>query len=100
MRDQAREVGLGYTYSLARRFDRSSGFHPTLVALEQFAVDADADTGWTILQDRPVERLYVDPYTVGAFMLSEALACAARRLPQLHIEGFDETVALLETVTP
>ena len=56
--------------------------------------------GVRILPEPPPERAYADPYSVGAFVLYDALNSAAASIPELAIEGMDEVSQRLERLSP
>lgn len=98
LREQADAVGLGFSYSLAYRFDSLSAAHPSAMAVEQLFTPHPE--GVRVLADPPPERGYADPYGVGAFILRDALAHAAEQIPELALDGFDEVAAQLDAVRP
>ena len=98
LREQAQAVGLSFSYSLAYRFDSLSAAHPSAMAVEQLF--AQHPQGVRVLADPPPERGYADPYSVGAFILREALGHAAEQIPELALEGLDELSARLDAVRP
>jgi hypothetical protein len=91
-------VGLGFSYSLAYRFDSLSAAHPSAMAVEQLF--APHPQGVRVLADPPPERGYADPYGVGAFILRDALRHAAEQIPELVLDGFDDVAARLDQVRP
>lgn len=96
LREQAIAVGLGFSYSLAYRFDSQSAAHPSAMAIEQLFEDRPDLGGIRLLPEPPPERGYADPYGVGAFILRDALASAAALVPELQLAGFDEIAAQLD----
>lgn len=100
LREQAGAVGLGFSYSLAYRFDSQSAAHPSAMAIEQLFEDRADLGGIRLLPEPPPERGYADPYGVGAFILRDALASAAALVPELQLAGFDEVAAQLDELHP
>lgn len=100
LREQAIAVGLGFSYSLAYRFDSQSAAHPSAMAIEQLFRDRPDLGGIELLPEPPPERGYADPYGVGAFILRDALASAAALVPELQLAGFDEVAAQLDQLHP
>jgi hypothetical protein len=100
LREQATAVGLGFSYSLAYRFDSQSAAHPSAMAIEQLFEDRPDLGGIRLLPEPPPERGYADPYGVGAFILRDALASAAALVPELQLAGFDEVAAQLDELHP
>lgn len=100
LREQAIAVGLGFSYSLAYRFDSQSAAHPSAMAIEQLLQDRPDLGGIRLLPEPPPERGYADPYGVGAFILRDALASAAALVPELQLAGFDEVAAQLDQLRP
>lgn len=98
LREQAEAVGLGFSYTLAYRFDSLSAAHPSAMAVEQLL--EQHPEGVRVRPDPPPERGYADPYGVGAFILRDALSHAAEQIPELQLEGFDEVAAHLEQARP
>jgi hypothetical protein len=98
LREQAQAVGLSFSYSLAYRFDSLSAAHPSAMAVEQLF--ARHPQGVRVLADPPPERGYADPYSVGAFILREALGHAAEQISELALEGIEELGARLDAVRP
>lgn len=95
LRDRAIAVGLGFSSSLAYRFDSQSAAHPSAMAIEQLFENRPDLGGIRLLSEPPPERGYADPYGVGAFILRDALASAAALVPELRLAGFDEVTARL-----
>jgi hypothetical protein len=85
LREQAEAVGLGFSYSLAYRFDSLGAAHPSAMAVEQLF--EPHPEGVRVLPEPPPERGYADPYGVGAFILRDALAHAAEQVPELRLAG-------------
>jgi hypothetical protein len=98
LREQAEAVGLGFSYSLAYRFDSLSAAHPSAMAVEQLF--EPHPEGVRVLPEPPPERGYAEPYGVGALILRDALAHAAEQIPELRVDGLDEVAAELERVRP
>ncbi len=98
LREQAEAVGLGFSYSLAYRFNSLSAAHPSAMAVEQ--LPEQHPEGVRVRPDPPPESGYADPYGVGAFILRDALSHAAEQIPELRLEGFDAVVARLEEARP
>jgi Family of unknown function (DUF5677) len=100
LREQAEAVGMGTSYSLAYRFDSLSAAHPSPMAIEQLFEDRPDLGGIRLMPEPPPGRTYADPYSVGAFILRDALAAAAALVPEFQLDGFDEIVGRLEEVVP
>jgi hypothetical protein len=98
--EQAIAVGLGFSYSLAYRFDSQSAAHPSAMAIEQLLEDRPNLGGIRLLPEPPPERGYADPYGVGAFILRDAIASAAALIPELQLAGFDAVAARLGELQP
>lgn len=98
LRGQAQAVGLGFSYSLAYRFDSQSAAHPSAMAIEQPFEDRPDLGGVRLLPEPAPERGYADPYGVGAAILRDALAGAAAVIPELALDGFDVVAARLDAL--
>jgi hypothetical protein len=100
LREQAIAVELGFSYSLAYRFDSQSAAHPSAMAIEQPFQDRPNLGGIQLLPDPPPGRAYADPYVVGAVILRDALASAGALIPELQVAGLDEVEARLDEIRP
>jgi hypothetical protein len=100
LREQAEAVGLGFSYSLAYRFDSQSAAHPSAMAIEQLFEDRPDLGGIQLLPEPPAERGYADPYGVGAFILYEALNSAAAQIPELALDELDEVGLEFSRLSP
>ena len=95
LREQAIAAGVGFEYSLAYRFDSQSAAHPSAMAVEQLMEDRPDLGGVQLLVEPPSDRGYADPYSVAAFILSEALVAAGDLVPELVVDGLREIQARL-----
>ncbi len=100
LREQATAVGLGFSYSLAYRFDSQSAAHPSAMAIEQLFEDRPDLGGFDSFPN--LLRNVVTPIRTesGPSILRDALASAAALVPELQLAGFDEVAAQLDELHP